>query len=157
MSIVVYGLQYTSPKGALPALCEVERNVIYQVGTHAAMQATADDCAPTACYKPVPLPWAGEVPDWFQPDPRPEAVVSQTDLCIDDDMGSRTSIRTITSSSLLSIRRTIRDLNPGRIPIYSDYDCTGLLCYQSCKIIKLYRSYAGEYVALVECHAAHDV
>lgn len=84
-------------------------------------------------------------------------VVSDDKLPIDDDMGTETYIRTIRGPSLLGIRRVVRELNPGRIPIYSDYDCTGLVCWQGCKFLKVYRCYTGFYVAVVEITISRDV
>lgn len=91
-------------------------------------------------------------------DPRDIPVyISPEKLSIDDDMGTETYIRTIRSQSYLGIRRAVRDMNPGRIPIYSPYDCTGLVCWQGCKFLKLYRCYAGFYVAVVELTVSRDV
>jgi hypothetical protein len=95
-------------------------------------------------------------PDNFKP-VEPQVYVSQDRLPIDDDMGTETHIRTIRSESLLGIRRAVRELNPGTIPIYSDYDCTGLVCAQYCKMLKIYRCYSGFYVAVVEITVARDV
>jgi hypothetical protein len=78
-------------------------------------------------------------------------------LYVEDDMGSRTEIGTVYSETLLGIRRAVRELNPGRIPIYSDYDCTGKLCFQGCKLIKVYKTYSEGYVAVVEIRKTFDV
>lgn len=78
-------------------------------------------------------------------------------LYVEDDMGSRTEVSTLYSSTLLGIRRGVRELNPGRIPIYSPYDCTGKLCFQGCKLLKVYRTYVGQYVAVVEIRKTFDV
>lgn len=87
----------------------------------------------------------------------PEVYVSQDKLSIDDDMGTETYIRTIRTSSYLALRRAVRELNPGRIPIHSPYDCTGLVCWQGCKFLKVYRCYAGFYVGVVEITVSRDV
>lgn len=83
--------------------------------------------------------------------------VSDTKLSIDDDMGTETYIRTIRTQSYLALRRAVRELNPGRIPIYSPYDCTGLVCWQGCKFLKVYRCYAGFLVGVVEITVTRDV
>ena len=83
-------------------------------------------------------------------------IVSQAKLSIDDDYGSETFIRTIDCSTLLGLRNAVRELNCGHIPIYSDYDCTGLVCGQWCKFIKIYKRGAG-YVAVVEITVSRDV
>lgn len=88
---------------------------------------------------------------------RHRAFVSQDCLRIDDDMGTETYIKTIRCDTLLGIRRAVRELNPGSIPIHSPYDCTGLVCHQSCKFLKIYRCYTGFYVAVVELHVTRDV
>lgn len=87
---------------------------------------------------------------------QPIATVSQAKLSIGGDYGSETYIRTIHSDSFLAFRRALRDLNPGSIPIYSPYDCTGLICSQSCKLLKVYRI-DGYYVGVVELHVQRDV
>lgn len=86
-----------------------------------------------------------------------DIVVSADRLTIDDDMGTDTYIRTIRTETLLNLRRALRELNPGRIPIYSPYDCTGLVCWQGCKLLKVYRCYAGFYVGVVEITVMRDV
>jgi hypothetical protein len=98
----------------------------------------------------------GDLRAEVQPD-EPAVYVSDKRLSIDDDMGTETYIKTIRSQSYLGIRRAVRDLNPGHIPIYSPYDCTGLVCWQGCKFLKLYRCYAGFYVAVVELTVSRDV
>jgi hypothetical protein len=89
--------------------------------------------------------------------PVAEARVSEQSLYVEDDMGSRTDVFAIYSGTLLGIRRKFRELNRGRIPIYSPYDCTGLLCWQGAKLLKVYRNYAGDYVAIVEVRRSYDV
>jgi hypothetical protein len=85
------------------------------------------------------------------------AIVSEALLPIDDDMGTESYIKTIRCDTLLGIRRAVRELNRGSIPIYSDYDCTGLVCAQYCKFLKIYRCYSGYYVAVVELSVTRDV
>lgn len=87
----------------------------------------------------------------------PEAKLATAVLHVEDDMGYRTDVQMLYSGSLLAIRRAVRELNPGHIPIYSDYDCTGKLCFQSCKLLKVYRQYAGGFVAVVEIRKTFDV
>jgi hypothetical protein len=89
--------------------------------------------------------------------PDTDVRVIEDGLYVEDDMGSRTEIKTIYSDSLLGIRRAVREMNPGRIPIYSDYDCTGKKCFQSCKLLKVYKTYSEGYVAVVELRASFDV
>lgn len=86
----------------------------------------------------------------------PDPIVSQEKLSIDDDYGTETYIKTIFATTMLGIRRAVRELNPGSIPIYSDYDCTGLVCGQSCKLLKIYLTGRG-YTAVVELHVTRDV
>lgn len=86
----------------------------------------------------------------------PDPIVSQSRLSIDDDYGTETYIKTICAESLLGIRRAVREMNPGSIPIYSDYDCTGLVCGQSCKMLKIYRTGRG-YTVVVEISVTRDV
>lgn len=86
----------------------------------------------------------------------PEPIVSSAKLSIDDDYGTETYIRTIDATTLLGLRNAVRELNLGHIPIYSDYDCTGLVCGQWCKFIKIYKVGAG-YCALVEICVSRDV
>lgn len=86
----------------------------------------------------------------------PDPIVSQDRLTIDNDYGSETFIKTIDAPSLLGLRRAVRELNLGTIPIYSDYDCTGLVCGQYCKFLKIYKAGHG-YVAVVEITVARDV
>lgn len=78
-------------------------------------------------------------------------------LYVEDDMGHRTEVKAIYSETLLGIRRAVRELNPGRIPIYSEYDCTGKLCFQGCKLLKVYKTYSEGFVAIVEIRKAFDV
>lgn len=87
----------------------------------------------------------------------PAVYVSECKLSIDDDMGTETYIRTIRTQSYLALRRAVRDLNPGHIPIYSPYDCTGLVHWQGCKFLKVYRCYAGFLVGVVEITVMRDV
>lgn len=86
----------------------------------------------------------------------PDPIVSENKMSIDDDYGSETFIKTIDSQTLLGLRRAVRDLSPGTIPIYSDYDCTGLVCGQWCKFIKIYKHGRG-YTAVVEICVSRDV
>lgn len=85
-----------------------------------------------------------------------DPIVSKDRLWIDDDYGSSTMIRTIYAESLLGIRRAVRELNPGSIPIYSDYDCTGKVCFQGCKMLKIYKVGRG-YTTVVEITVTRDV
>lgn len=161
MSRPAYALEWKNPRTGLGSLCEVEGGTIYELGTLGAMEASAADqngqCHPDRpAFRPVPLPFAGELPDWFMADPVPEATVSQAKLSIDGDYGSEVFIRTITCSSFQGLRRSIRQMNVGRIAIDSPYDCTGYICYMSCKPIAIYRA-SGEIVAVVECHVGRDV
>lgn len=89
--------------------------------------------------------------------PETDVRFGEDELYVEDDMGSRTDIRTIYAETLLGIRRAVRELNPGRIPIYSDYDCTGKLCFQGCKLLKVYKTYSEGYVAVVEIRKTFDV
>jgi len=89
----------------------------------------------------------------FQP---AEPIMSQTRLTIDDDYGTEVFIRTIYTETLLAMRNAVRELNCGTIPIYSDYDCTGLVCGQWCKFIKIYKTGSG-FTALVELTVSRDV
>lgn len=93
----------------------------------------------------------------IDPDTIDLPVVSQARLTVDDDMGTETYIRTIQTETCLGLRRAVRELNPGRIPIYSPYDCTGLVCWQGCKLLKVYRAYSGFYVGVVELTVSRDV
>lgn len=86
----------------------------------------------------------------------PDPIVSRDKLSIDDDYGSEVYIKTIDCETLLGLRNAVRELNCGHIPIYSDYDCTGLVCGQWCKFIKIYKTSAG-YCALVEITVSRDV
>lgn len=102
--------------------------------------------------------------DHLMDEPRPEPVaevedarLSQEMLYVDDDMGTVTKIRVLHAETWLAIRRAVRELNPGSIPIYSPYDCTGKLCHQSCTMLKLYRNYDGSKVAVVEIRKTFDV
>lgn len=95
----------------------------------------------------------GTTPAWRI---EPDVIVSKSRLSIDDDYGSETFIRTIDCETLLGLRNAVRELNCGTIPIYSDYDCTGLVCSQWCKFIKIYKTVAG-YCALVEITVSRDV
>lgn len=78
-----------------------------------------------------------------------------SELHIEEHYGTTTSIRTVTTRTLLDLRRYVRDHN-GTIPIYSDYDCTGLICGMGCKMLKIYKTYAG-YTAVLECSVTRDV
>lgn len=86
-----------------------------------------------------------------------EAHVATAHLDIDNDYGTRTSIHSVFDPTLLGIRRKFRELNMGHIPIYSPYDCTGQLCAQWCKFLKIYRTGTGSYVAVVEIARTYDV
>jgi hypothetical protein len=86
----------------------------------------------------------------------PDPIVSRDRLSIDDDYGTETYIKTIFTESLLGLRRAVRELNMGSIPIYSDYDCTGLVCGQWCKLIKIYKTGRG-FTAVVEITVSRDV
>ena len=85
-----------------------------------------------------------------------DVVVSHTKLSIDDDYGTETYIKTIYANSLLNLRRAVRMLSPGSIPIWSPYDCTGLVCHQRCKMLKIY-PYHSSYIAVVELTVTRDV
>ena len=85
-----------------------------------------------------------------------EAIVSKARLSVDDDYGTETYIKTIDAETMLELRRAVRELNCGHIPIYSDYDCTGLVCGQWCKLLKIYKVGAG-YCAIVEICVSRDV
>lgn len=79
-------------------------------------------------------------------------------IYVEDDMGTRINVHTLRCYTLLGIRRAVRRCNPGRIEIHSPYDCTGLLCHQSAKLIKIYRPYGNcGYVALLEVRSTFDV
>lgn len=83
---------------------------------------------------------------------------SEKVIHVEDDMGTRVNVHTLRCYTLLGIRRAVRQCNPGHIPIYSDYDCTGRLCYQSAKLLKIYKPYGNEgYVALLEVRSTFDV
>lgn len=99
----------------------------------------------------APIPYEGRAE--FQP---AEPILSQAKLHIDDDYGSETYIKTIFTETLLGLRNALRELNPGTIPIYSDHDCTGLVCGQWCKFIKIYKSGRG-YIGVVEITVSRDV
>lgn len=83
-------------------------------------------------------------------------VSSRDKLNIDNDFGTEIFIRTIRTHSMLAMRRALRELNLGTIPIYSDYDCTGLVCGQWAKFLKIYKSEGG-YIAVVEITVNRDV
>lgn len=85
------------------------------------------------------------------------AVLSEKELYVEDDMGSETHIRTLHSDTMLGIRKVVRELSPGHIAIDSPYDCTGRKCFQSCKILKVYKTYPEGYVAVVELRCGFDV
>lgn len=85
------------------------------------------------------------------------ARASEQQLIVDDDMGYVTTIRALYGDTFLSLRRAVREMNCGTIPIYSDYDCTGLLCGQWCKFIKVYRAYGGKWIGIVEIRRSYDV
>lgn len=87
---------------------------------------------------------------------QPVATVSQAKLHIGGDYGSETYIRTVHSDSFLQFRRALRDLNPGHIDIYSPYDCTGLICSQSCKLLSVYLI-DGYVVGVVELNVQRDI
>lgn len=65
-------------------------------------------------------------------------------------------IRFLSSPTFIGLRRGLRDLNPGSIPIFSDYDCTGRICGQHAKFIKVYRS-EGQWIGVVEVSITRDV
>jgi len=83
-------------------------------------------------------------------------IVSEAKLSIDDDYGSETYIKTVFCQSFLGFRNAIRELNCGSIQIYSDYDCTGLVCGQWCKLIAVYRTGRG-ITGVVEITINRDV
>lgn len=85
-----------------------------------------------------------------------EATVSQAHLDVDDDSGYVTIVRSLWGPSLLGIRRKVRELRWHR-EIHSPYDCTGICFHQGCKLLKVYRAYAGQYVAIVEITRSYDV
>lgn len=89
--------------------------------------------------------------------PDTDVRVLEDGLHIEDDMGSRTEIKTIHSDTLLGIRRAVRLLHFGRIPIDSPYDCTGRLCFQGCKLIKVYKTYSEGFAAVIEIRKSFDV
>lgn len=86
----------------------------------------------------------------------PDPIVSDTRLPIDEDYGTEIYIRTIFAQSCLGLRRAVRELNPGHIPIHSPYDCTGLVCAKTCKFLKIYKTGRG-YTAVVEISVTRDV
>lgn len=85
----------------------------------------------------------------------PTVVVGEK-IHISEDYGTETYVRRVYADTMLELRRWVRECNPGAIPIYSDYDCTGLVCGQSAKFIKIYRTHGG-YTALVEIAVTRDV
>ena len=89
--------------------------------------------------------------------PDTDVRIVEDGLYVEDDMGSRIDIKTIYSDTLLGIRRAVRELNIGSIPIYTPYDCSGMLCYHGCKLLKVYRTYVGSFVAVVEIRKTYDV
>lgn len=92
----------------------------------------------------------------IDPDTLDLPVMSRQSLSIDDDYGTRRSISTVQTQTFLGLRRALRELNPGHIPIYSPYDCTGLVCHQRCKLIAIYRV-DGFYIGVVELTVSRDV
>lgn len=92
----------------------------------------------------------------IDPDTLDLPVMSRHALSIDDDYGTRRSIKTVQTETFLGLRRALRELNCGTIPIYSDYDCTGLVCGQWCKLIAIYRV-DHFYIGVVELTVARDV
>jgi hypothetical protein len=89
--------------------------------------------------------------------PDTEVRFGECALHVEDDMGSRTEVKAIYSETLLGIRRAVREMNPGHIPIYSDHDCTGRKCFQGCKLLKVYKTYSEGYAAIVELRTGFDV
>lgn len=85
-----------------------------------------------------------------------EVIASSDKIHIDEDYGTETYLRIVHTTTLLALRRAVREANPGRIPIYSPYDCTGLVCCQTCKIIKIYKTSVG-YSSVVEMCVTRDV
>ena len=92
----------------------------------------------------------------IDPDTLDLPVMSRDALTIDDDFGTRRSIHTVQTETFLGLRRALRELNMGSIPIYSPYDCTGLVCGQWCKLIAIYRV-DGFYIGVVELTVSRDV
>lgn len=77
-------------------------------------------------------------------------------IYINEDYGTETSVVRVYADTLVELRRYVRENNPGSIPIYSPYDCTGLVCGQYAKFIKIWRTHGG-YTALVEFSITRDV
>lgn len=75
---------------------------------------------------------------------------------IDEHFGHATEVRVLACETLIGLRHAVRDLNPGRIDIFSDHDCTGLVCGMSAKLLKVYKAYTG-YFAVVEVSITRDV
>lgn len=98
---------------------------------------------------------SGELRAEFQP-VEPEVIVSHSKLHIADDYGTETYIKTVYCESFLGFRNALRDLNPGHIPIFSDYDCTGLVCAQWCKLLAVYKTGRG-ITGVVEISVTRDV
>lgn len=85
-----------------------------------------------------------------------EPIFSERLYLEDDNFGTETFVITVFSESYLVVRNAIRDLNPGHVPIYSDYDCTGKICHQTAKILDIMRTRSG-VIATLKMQVARDV
>jgi hypothetical protein len=81
----------------------------------------------------------------------------QPAVAVEGGYDCETSIVMISSPTFIGLRRGIRDLNPGSIPIDSPHDCTGRVCGRSAKLLSIYSNGGHHWVGVLEATVTRDV
>lgn len=73
MTFSIYGIEYRNTETGSAELCEVEQGVVHMIGELGAMRRAAARFNRTARgkgwaaqYRPVPLPFTTQLPEWFE-------------------------------------------------------------------------------------------